>query len=174
MLRTSGDPTEIADLARAAVRQVDAGISLDFMMTMASIVDGTTAQSRFRTNLVLVFGGIAVVLAMVGVAGVVGFAVSQRLPEVGLRMALGAQTRDIYATVMGQGIRLIATGVVVGIAGGYAATRTLSGLLFGVSATDPLTFVAATLVLAAVAIVAVWIPARRALRVDPVVVLGSE
>jgi ABC-type antimicrobial peptide transport system permease subunit len=174
LLRTSGDPLEIADMARAAVRQVDAGISLDFVMSMESIVDGTTAQSRFRTNLVLAFGGIAVVLAMVGVAGVVGFAVSQRVPEVGLRMALGAQTRDIYATVMGQGIKLIAAGVFIGLVGGYAATRTLSSLLFGVSATDPLTFVAAALVLAAVSLVALWLPARKALRVDPVEVLGSD
>ena len=174
LLRTSGAPTEIADVARAAVRQVDAGISLDFVMPMESVVDGTTAQSRFRTNLVLVFGGIAVVLAMVGVAGVVGFAVSQRIPEVGLRMALGATTRDIYATVMGHGIKLTAAGVFVGLAGGYAATRTLSSLLFGVSATDPLTFVAAALGLATVSLVAIWLPARKALRVDPVEVLGSE
>lgn len=174
LLSTGGDPTQIADLARATVLEVDAGFSIDFVQTMTSIVESTTAQPRFRTNLILVFGGIALVLAMVGVAGVVGYAVSQRIPEVGLRMALGAQARDIYATVMGQGVKLTAAGVVLGLAGGYATTRMLSSLLFGVAATDPLTFLAAALILGAVALVAIWIPARKALRVDPVVVLDSQ
>jgi putative ABC transport system permease protein len=174
LLRTGGDPTEVADLARAAVRQVDSGISIDFMQTMTAVVDRTTAQPRFRTNLVLLFGGIALLLAMVGVAGVVGYTVSQQIPEIGLRMALGAQSRDIYSMVMGQGIKLTAMGVLTGLAGGYASTRVLSGLLFGVSALDPVTFLGAAVVLALVALAAVWIPARKALRVDPVVVLNSE
>jgi putative ABC transport system permease protein len=174
LIRTERDPTDVAELARAAVRQVDGGISIDFVQTMTAVVNRTTAQPRFRTNLVLLFGGIALVLAMVGVAGVVGYAVSQQIPEIGLRMALGAQSRDIYSMVMGHGIKLTAMGVVVGLTGGYATTRVMSGLLFGVSAVDPVSFFGAAAVLTLVAVVAVWIPARKALRVDPVVVLDSE
>jgi putative ABC transport system permease protein len=174
ILRTDRSPTEVADLARATVWEVDDKISIDYVQTMATLVDLTTAQPRFRTTLVLAFGGIALLLAMVGVAGVVGYAVSQRIPEIGLRMALGAQTRDIYAMVMGQGVKLTALGVILGLAGSLAATRVLAGLLFGVSAVDPISLAGAAALLALIALLAVWIPARKALRVDPLVVLDAE
>ena len=104
----------------------------------------------------------------------VGYAVSQRVPEIGLRMALGAQDRDIYALVMGQGARLIALGLLLGVVGGLAATRVMAGLLYDVSATDPVIFLVVSLVLLHIALLAVWIPARRALRADPVEALNTE
>ncbi len=134
----------------------------------------TVAAPRFRTVLLLIFGAVALLLSAVGVAGVVGYTVSQRIPEIGLRIALGAQARDINAMVMGQGVRLTAFGLFLGLIGGLAVTRVMSGLLFGVTATDPIAFVGAAVLLTAISMVAVWIPSRRAVRVNPVDVLNAE
>jgi len=114
------------------------------------------------------------VLAAVGVAGVVGYAISQRIPEIGIRMALGAQTPNIYRLVMSQGAKLVGLGIVIGVAGSVAITRVISGLLFEVSALDPVAFVGAGVLMAVIALVAVWVPARRAIKVDPVEVLRTE
>ncbi len=122
----------------------------------------------------MIIGGVALLLSTVGVAGVVGYAVSQRIPEIGLRIALGAQHRDIYAAVMGQGIKLTALGVLLGVGGALLSTKVLSSLLYGVSANDPASFVAGSLLMAVIALVAIWIPARKALRVDPVKTLNVE
>jgi putative ABC transport system permease protein len=173
-VRTARDPIEVAELVRAAVWGVDENLSIDAVQSMEAVVSRSVAGPRFRTILILIFGGVALLLSTVGVAGVVGYAISQRIPEIGLRMALGAQARDIYATVMGQGIKLTALGVLLGVAGAVATTRVLSGLLFGVSVVDPAAFVAASLLLVVMALLAIWIPARRALRVDPVSVLDAE
>jgi putative ABC transport system permease protein len=172
--RTQRDPTASAEVARAAVWEVDDNITIDFVQSMTAVKNRTVTQPRFRTTLVLIFGGMALLLAAIGVAGVVGYAVSQRIPEIGLRIALGAQHRDIYATVMSQGIRLTALGLALGVCGALAGTRVLSGLLYGVAPTDPTSLVSASLLLALIALVAVWLPARRALRVDPVKTLNAE
>jgi len=104
----------------------------------------------------------------------VGYAVSQRVPEIGLRVALGAQDRDIYALVMGQGAMLTGLGLTLGLIGGLSATRVLSGLLYELSATDPVTFLTAALLMVLIALLAIWIPARKALQVDPVEALNAE
>ncbi len=173
-VRTEADPAELADLARNSVWEVDGNVTIDFVQTMTSVVSRTVAEPRFRTTLLLIFGGIALLLAMVGVAGVVGHAVSQRVPEIGIRMALGATNRDIYATVMSQGIKLTALGLLLGVSGALASTRVLSSLLYGVPASDPASFVAAVLLMVLITFVAIWIPARSALRVDPVQTLNAE
>ena len=173
-LRTVGDPTDIAPAARAAVREVDNNISIGSVQTMETVMIRTVAGPRFRTALLLIFGAVALLLSAVGVAGVVGYAVSQRIPEIGLRIALGAQARDINAMVMGQGGRLTAFGLLLGTIGGLAVTRVMSRLLFGVTATDPTAFVGASVLLAGISLVAVWIPSRRALRVNPANVLNAQ
>ncbi|UCC72914.1 MAG: ABC transporter permease [Gemmatimonadota bacterium] len=173
-LRTERDPADVAESVRAAVWQVDENLSISAVGPMEAVVSSTVAGPRFRTVLLVIFGGVALLLSAVGVAGVVGYTVSQRVPEIGLRMALGAQDKDIYALVMGQGARLIALGLLVGLIGGLATTRVLSGLLYELSATDPVTLLAACLLMVLIALVAIWIPARRALRVDPVTALNAE
>ncbi len=173
-LRTVEDPTDIAPAARAAVREVDNNISIGSVQTMETVMIRTVAGPRFRTALLLIFGAVALLLSAVGVAGVVGYAVSQRIPEIGLRLALGAQARDINAMVMGQGCRLTAFGLLLGTIGGLAVTRVMSRLLFGVTATDPTAFVGASVLLAGISLVAIWIPSRRALRVNPANVLNAQ
>jgi predicted permease len=173
-LRTERDPTEVAESVRAAVWQVDENLSISAVFPMEAVVSRTVAGPRFRTVLLLTFGAVALLLSAVGVAGVVGYAVSQRVPEIGLRVALGAQDGDIYRLVMGQGAMLTGLGLLLGLIGGLATTRVLSGLLFELSATDPVTFLAASLLMVVIALVAIWIPARKALRVNPVEALNAE
>jgi putative ABC transport system permease protein len=172
-LHTERDLTEAAELARAAIWQVDDNITIDFVQPMAAVVGDTVAQPRFRTTLVLIFGGVALLLATVGVAGVVAYSVSQRVREIGIRMALGAQQRNIYAAVMSQGIKLTAMGLLLGVLVALASTRLLSSLLYGVQANDPATFAAACLLTILITVLAIWIPARKAVRVDPVDTLNA-
>jgi predicted permease len=168
------DLSEVADMARAAVWQVDDNITIDFVQSMTAVVNGTVTQPRFRTTLVLIFGGMALLLAMVGVAGVVGHSVTQRIPEIGIRIALGANNRDIYAAVMSQGIRLTAFGLLLGLGGALVSTKVLASLLYGVPANDPVSFGAASLLMLLIALLAIWMPARKALLVDPVETLNAE
>jgi ABC-type antimicrobial peptide transport system permease subunit len=120
------------------------------------------------------FGAVALALSVLGIFGLVSYAASQRMRELGVRIALGAQPREIVALVVGQGLRPVAAGVAAGAVGAFAASRYLESMLFGVSATDPLTFAAVALLLAAAAVAACWLPARRAAAVDPLTVLRSE
>ncbi len=173
-VRASHDLTDIAGSVRTTVWQVDDNITIDFVQPMTAVVSLTVAQPRFRTTLVLIFGAVALLLAMVGVAGVVGHAVSQRIPEIGIRIALGATNRNIYAAVIGQGIKLTAIGLLLGVGGAFASTRVLSSLLYEIPTYDPVSFGAASVLMVAIALVAIWVPARRALRVDPVKTLNAE
>jgi putative ABC transport system permease protein len=173
-LKTVREPTDIAPAARSAVSEVDSNISISAVQTMETVMTQTVAGPRFQTVLLLIFGGVALLLSAVGVAGMVGYAVSRRIPEIGLRIALGAKAWDIYAMVMGQGGRLTAFGLFLGIAGGLAVTRVMSRLLFGVTATDPTAFVGASVLLAGISLVAIWVPSRRAVRVNPFDVLNAE
>jgi putative ABC transport system permease protein len=132
------------------------------------------AYLPFDTILLLVFALLAVTLAAVGIYGVMSYTVEQRRQELGIRMALGAQKKDIYGLVLGQGLRLAGAGVVIGLSVAYVISRTISALLFGVGASDPATFGAVPLLLIAVALVACYLPARRATRVDPMVALRYE
>ena len=174
VVRTERDPTEGAEAVWAAISGVDERLSISRVQTMSAVMNRSIAGPRFRTTLLLIFGAVAPLLAAVGVAGVVGYAISQRIPEIGQRIALGAQTRDVYTTVMSQGIRLMALGLALGLVGALAATRALSGLVYGVSPSDPLTYLAVSLLMVSIASLAIWVPARTALRVDPVKVLDAE
>ncbi|UCD25660.1 MAG: ABC transporter permease, partial [Gemmatimonadota bacterium] len=173
-IRAEGDPALLADAVRRTLRQVDSNVLLASVRTMDEIVGDTISGSRFRATLILLFGSIALLLAAVGVAGVVGYTISQRIPEIGIRIALGAQTTSIYAMVMRQGARMVGLGIVLGLVGAFAITRVMSGLLFEVSALDPTVFLAAGILMTAIALIAVWVPARRAIQVDPVEVLRTE
>ena len=141
---------------------------------MGCAVEQSIAQERFRTFLLGSFSVIALILATVGIFGVISYFVSQRTREVGIRLALGAQRRDILRLILGEGTKLALLGIGIGIAAALLLTRFMAGLLYGVSARDPLTFIAVALVLLAVALVASCIPALRAMRVDPMIALRYE
>ena len=156
------------------VAEVDRSAPVSEVKTMEIIMSEAVTQPRFNLYLLGLFGGIALLLSAAGIYGVTAYAVTQRTHEFGIRMALGAQVGDVLKMILGQGIRLIAAGIAIGLLASFALTRLLKSLLFGVSVTDPLTFVAITVVLMSVALMACYIPARRATKVDPLVALRYE
>jgi putative ABC transport system permease protein len=172
--RTRTEPLTLADAVRQQVLAADRNQPVYNVKTMDQIVSETIASRRFAMLLLTVFAGVALVLAAVGIYGVMAYSVTQRTHEIGIRMALGAQGRDILRLVVGQGMLLALVGVGVGCAAAYGITRVMSSLLYGVSATDPLTFVAISLLLTVIALLACYIPARRAARVDPMIALRYE
>jgi putative ABC transport system permease protein len=174
VLRTSGDPSALAGAVRALVRELDTEQPMARLQTMESVISESVAQPRFRTALLGTFGALAVVLAAIGLHGVLAHTVAQRSREIGIRMALGARTQDVLVLVLHQGMRLVLIGMAVGLAGALALARLLSGLLFGVTPTDPVTFAVVPLLLATVALAACYLPARRASRVDPMKALRCE
>jgi putative ABC transport system permease protein len=174
LVRTEGDPTALAAAARAAVREVDPAIPVSDVRTMEQVVDRTTAAPRLRAVLLGVLAGLAFALGVVGIYGTVSYGVARRVPELGIRMALGARGPDVVRMVVREGMAPVALGTAVGLAAALAAGRALSGFLFGTPAYDPLTFAAAAATLAATACLACWLPARRAARVDPMVALRTD
>jgi putative ABC transport system permease protein len=174
LVRTHGDPAALAGPLRRAVRELDPTVPVYSLRTMDEVRRWSNWPSRLWGELFGTFGGVALLLAGVGVYGVMAYAVSQRVHEIGIRMALGARAADVVRMVMRQGAVVAAAGVGAGLLGALAIARLMSGVLFGVSATDLVTFVAMPLALAAVALFACWMPARRAARVDPMVALRSE
>ena len=156
------------------VAEVEPNQSLHNVMTMEQRLANTTTSRRLNTALLGSFAAVALLLAAVGIYGVMSYAVTQRRREIGVRMALGAQKSDVLSLIIHGGLRLTLAGVVIGLIGALALTRYLSSLLFEVKPTDPLTFAVIPLVLGAVALFACWLPARRASRVDPMVALRYE
>jgi len=173
-LRTGGDPAALAVPLRAAMHEVDADQPVSRLRPMADLVAASTSGTRFQGTLLGAFASIALLLAAVGIYGVMAHAVARRTREIGVRMALGAARGDILRLVVGHGMRLAAAGITLGIGGALALTRLLRAQLFGVAPTDPATFVCVTLGLAAVALAACWLPARRATRVEPLSALRAE
>ena len=174
VVRTSTDPRSLTPAIREQVLAVDPNQPVYDVKTMDQRVAITLETRRFAVVLLGIFGVLALLLAAIGLYGVLAFAVSQRTREIGIHMALGAQARDVLGMVLKQGMSLVLFGVVIGVAGAYALTRTMQSLLFEVSTTDPVTFVMVSLLLAVVGFVACYIPARRATKVDPLVALRYE
>jgi predicted permease len=173
-LRAAGDPSGLVPAVRAAVREIDPLLAMAEVQPMDDYVTRAKGPTMFALALIGVFAGIAVVLATVGLYGVLSSVVRQRTSEIGVRMALGAQRASIFQLVIGQGMRLSLAGIALGAVGALALTRVMSSMLIGVSATDPVTFGAIGLLFAAIAVVACWLPARRAAGLEPTVALREE
>jgi predicted permease len=174
ILRTAGDPRNLAGAARAAVAAVDRDQPVTAVNTMEEVLAASTAQQRFSVFLLGVFSVTALVLAAVGLYGAIAYSVAERTQEMGIRIALGADTGDILRMIVGQGLALALAGLVIGAVAALALTRLMSGLLFQVSAADPASFAAGALLFAVVAALASYLPARRATRVDPTEALRYE
>jgi len=174
VVRTAGDPAAFATTLRHEVQALDKDQPIYNVRTMDDIVANSLGTRRVSMQLFAVFAGAALLLAALGIYGVMAYSVTQRTHEIGLRMALGAQKSDVLRLVIRQGMALTAIGVVVGVAGALALTRVIGNLLYGVTATDPLTFVAIPLLLLFVALVACYLPARRAARLDPTIALARS
>ncbi len=174
VVRTANDATSIVAAVRQAIAAVDPQAPVSNVATMNEVVSASVAQQRFSVLLFVLFAVIALVLASVGIYGVISYAVAERTHEIGIRMALGAARSDVLRLVVGEGMKSALLGVAAGIAGALALTRLLANLLYGVKPNDPATFVAVSALLTVVALLACYIPARRAMRVDPMVALRYE
>jgi putative ABC transport system permease protein len=173
MIRTT-NPENVVSAIRRDVQALDPNLPLYGIRTMENVISESIAAARFRTSLLAIFAAVALVLAMVGIYGVMSYAVTQRTHEMGIRMALGARGLDVVKLIVRNGMSLALVGAIIGLAGAFAITRLMTGLLFGVSPTDALTFVLVTAGLLLVAMFACYIPARRATKVDPLVALRYE
>jgi putative ABC transport system permease protein len=173
-VRTTKDPMRLASAIQGAIRTVDNDQPVYRILTMEELLNRSVAQRRFAVLLLSIFSVVALLLACVGLYGVMSYRVSQRTHEIGIRMALGAQARDVLGMVVRQGMLLTGIGVVIGLAASIAFTRFISDLLFGVQPTDPMTFAVITALLGAVAMIACYVPARRATRVDSMIALRYE
>ena len=174
MARASGDPAGLAAAIRSQVSAIDKDQPVTAIRTLNEVIASTTAPRRFNTLLLAIFAAVALALAAVGIYSVISYSVTQRTQEVGVRMALGARPGDVIRLILKQGLAMTLIGVAAGILGAIAAARVMSGLLYGVTATDPATFVAISLLLAIVAMLACYLPARRAARVEPIAALRCE
>lgn len=174
VLRTAQDPAALATNAREAIHFVDPDLPLANIKPLEDIVADSMTVPRFSVLLLGAFGGLALLLATIGMYGVISYNVAQRTQEIGIRIALGAQRRDVLRIVFRYGIRLAAFGIGIGLAVAFGVTRLMNSFLYGIQATDPLTFASVVALLMLVALLACYIPARRAMRVDPMVALRYE
>lgn len=174
LVRTTSSPTNLVAMIRNAISSADPNLQVAAVQTMEQVVSQSVAQPRFNMLLISAFAVLALVLAAVGIYGVISYGVTQRIHELGIRMALGARPRDVLKLVVGQGMTLTLIGIVIGLAAAFGLTHLMKNLLFGVSATDPLTFASIALLLVGAAFIACYVPARRATRVDPMVALRYE
>ncbi len=173
-IRASGDPASLASALRAAVWALDSQLAIAQIRTMDQVISESTSARRFNLLLLGGFAALALVLAGIGIYGVIGYSVARRTHEIGIRMALGAHPGKIMRLIIGQMMRLIGLGVVIGSVGAFILTRFLMNVLYGVQRTDPLTFLGVIVIVTAVGLIACYVPSRRATRVNPIVVLRSE
>jgi predicted permease len=174
VVRTSVEPMSLATSMRNAIWAVDKDQPVANIDTMQHIVSEAIARQRFSMLLLGIFAVLALVLAAVGIYGVMSYSVAQRTHEIGIRMALGARRADVLQMTVKQGLKLVGAGMIIGLAAAFLLTRVMASLLFGISATDPITFVGISLVLLVVAILASYVPALRATKVDPIIALRAQ
>lgn len=174
VIRTTVPPESVTHEVRAAVKSVDPALPLFGVLTMKQVIDKSLAGRRLNLWLLAIFAGIALVLSATGLYGVISYLVAQRTREMGVRIALGAQRRDVIGLVMRQGAGLTGAGLILGLLGASVVTRVIENLLYGISARDPLTYVALAVVLGAVALLATWLPARRVSKLDPILAIRTE
>jgi putative ABC transport system permease protein len=173
VIRTRGEPHAFSAAIQERLRQAT-GLPVTDVRPMSEVVSLSTSRDRFYMWLMTVFGSAALLLAAIGIYGLMAYSVAQRTPELGIRLALGADASQVKNMVVWQGLRLALVGVAIGLASAFGLTRLIATLLFGVTPRDPLVFTAVPVVLGAVALLAVWLPARRASRVDPILALRYE
>jgi putative ABC transport system permease protein len=174
VLRTAQEPSSLTGAARRVIHDLDPALPVQDVRTMEDVVGAAVAPARWSSALLGVFAGVALTIAVLGVFGVLSFIVTQRTRELGIRIALGAGPGQVRRLVVGRGLALVAAGIVVGLLGSIAITRFMGSLLYGVTATDPITYLAVAALLASAAVVASYLPARRATRVDPILALRAE
>ncbi|HWZ85449.1 MAG TPA: ABC transporter permease [Thermoanaerobaculia bacterium] len=174
VVRTDGDPAALVPALRAAVWRIDRTLPISQVLTMPDVVAQANARARFQTLLLAVFAGVAALLAAVGIYGVMSYVVSRRAREIGLRMALGAHPRDVVRLVVGQGMAMALAGAAAGLAAAFLARRLMSGVLYGVGPSDPLTYGVVAALLLAIGLAASYLPARRAARLDPMAALRAD
>jgi len=174
VIRVVGKPNQLISAVRGVAAEVEPNQSLHNVITMEQRLANTTTSRRLNTALLGCFAAVALLLAVVGIYGVMSYVVTQRRREIGVRMALGAQKSDVMRLIIHGGLRLTLLGIALGLAGAFALTRYLSSQLYSVKATDPLTFLGVAVALTGVALLASWLPAHRATKVDPMVALRCE
>jgi len=174
VVRTSAEPSSLAAAVKSQIQMVDKDLPITAAKTMEQLLAESVSGRRFNMLLLTVFAVVALVLAVVGIYGVMSYTVTRRTHEIGIRVAIGAQPRDVFRMVIGQGMKLALIGVVLGLLGAFGLTRLMESMLFGVAPTDPTTFVSISALLSVVALVACYLPGRRATRVDPLVALRCE
>jgi len=174
VIRTTGDPAALANTLRREVQAIDKDQPIYNVRTFDEVFANSLGTRRVSMQLFTVFACVALLLAALGIYGVMAYSVTQRTQEIGIRMALGAQKRDVLRLVVRQGMTLTFVGVIAGLLGAFALTRLISNMLFGVAATDPAVFLSLSLLLAAVAFIACYLPARRAAKLDPIIALARN